>query len=63
MITAWLTRRREAAAARWLEESRIARLLAADPIGVHAQHHARIARRRLRRWDRLLDAWTQNGRR
>lgn len=62
-VTRWLVRRREAALEDWAEHARLSRLLAGAPVGAHADHFARKSRRRLRRWDWALDAWTLNGRR
>ena len=50
-ITAWLIRRRDIAAQRWLE--------------LQGSEHARETRtrKRLMQWDRILVAWTRRGRR
>lgn len=55
MIRRWLVRHRDRAMRRWL----IAKGLA-DHRWVRSTDAAR-ARRRLRLWDILLDAWTLNG--
>lgn len=66
MIEKWLVARREAALEEW---DRLARLAVAGPVRrfvseiEQAQWRVRGARRRLRLWDLLLDAWTLNGRR
>lgn len=63
MIRAWLVNRRERAAEEWAEHARLARLLSGAPVGLHADHFARKARKRLKRADRALDIWTAGGRR
>lgn len=63
MIRAWLVKRREAAAAQWLEDARLSRLLTGTPCGNAAAWYARRSRRRLRRADAALDLWAFGGRR
>lgn len=58
VVTAWLTRRREDAAHHWIEQCRLAWLLNGSPVSGHADAAKQRARRRLRRWDILLDLAT-----
>lgn len=63
MIRAWLVKRRETAATRWVEDARLSRLLSGTPCGNAAAWFARRSRRALRRADVALDLWTIGGRR